>query len=105
MVLDAVYSSLGDDPDLGELVEMFVDEMPDRVTALIDSLQSGDLDDLCRAAHQLKGASGSYGFDQITPYASKVENFAREGGTEEEIRNSVDALISLCNRLRAGTPS
>ena len=33
--IDVIYSSLGTDPDLGELVEMFVDEMPDRVSTLL----------------------------------------------------------------------
>jgi hypothetical protein len=53
MNTDVIYSSLGADPDLGELVEMFVQEMPDRVSALETQAQSRDWAQLTRTAHQL----------------------------------------------------
>ena len=65
--LEPLYSSLGADPDLAELVAMFVDEIAGRVGRMRDCLDAGDTDGLRRAAHQLKGAAGSYGFFQLTP--------------------------------------
>jgi histidine phosphotransfer protein HptB len=101
---DVLYSSLGGDLDLGEIVAMFVDEMPERVATLLATLDAGDLEGLRRAAHQLKGAAGSYGFGPISPSAAKVEDAIRANAPEQQIRDSVDALVDLCNRTRAGTP-
>ena len=66
-----VYSRLAGDPDLGEIVDLFVEEMPERVATLLDQLQAQDWEGLRRTAHQLKGAAGSYGFDMISPCAGR----------------------------------
>ncbi len=100
----AVYSTLGDDPDLGELVEMYVDEMPERIAALEEAFQSSDQESLQRAAHQLKGAGQSYGFDPLTPLAAAVEYAARDKEPEENIRKVLDELLDVCSRVRAGVP-
>ncbi len=102
---EPLYSSLGDDPDLCEIVEMFVDEMPDRVTALQTQLEEADWESLRRTAHQLKGAAGSYGFDSISPCAAILENAVRDSQPEEQIRQAVDELTNLCSRATAGTSS
>ncbi len=101
---DVIYSSLGTDPDLGEIVEMFVDEMPDRVGNLQRQFESGDREELRRAAHQLKGAAGSYGFDQLTPYAASLEGLIRDGNPEEEILKALDELAAMCLIVMAGAP-
>jgi HPt (histidine-containing phosphotransfer) domain-containing protein len=98
-----LYSSLGADPDLGELVEMFVDEMPDRVDHLLEQFQASNWDGLYRAAHQIKGAAGSYGFHQLTPTATELEAAVRDHQPEQEILASLNALIDMCRRVRAGT--
>jgi histidine phosphotransfer protein HptB len=99
-----VYSRLAADPDLGEVVDMFVDEMPGRVATLLGQLNAADWDGLRRTAHQLKGSAGSYGFDEISPYAGKVEAAVRDGEPEERIRATVDELVDVCNRARSGSP-
>ncbi len=101
---EALYSSLGTDPDLAEIVELFVDEMPERIANLLNCLESSDWEGLRRAAHQMKGAAGSYGFDQITPYAARLEVAVREEEPEEEIRQSLDVLAGLCQKIRSGAP-
>ena len=104
MNTDVIYSSLGADPDLGELVEMFVQEMPDRVSALETQAQSRDWAQLTRTAHQLKGAAGSYGFHALTPLAARLEHSARAGQQEDQILASLADLLDLCRRVRAGAP-
>lgn len=99
---EAIYSSFGDDPDLGELVEMFVDEMASRVENFLKAFREKDWEGLQRMAHQLKGAAGSYGFAQITSVAGQLEDVLRGSGSEEEIKASLDNLLSLCRRIRAG---
>jgi HPt (histidine-containing phosphotransfer) domain-containing protein len=99
-----LFSRLGGDPDLSELVEMFVDEMPNRTAALREQFNGGDLEGLRRLAHQLKGAAGSYGFDSITPAAARLEAAIRDEESVAHVRAALDELLDLCNRVRAGTP-
>lgn len=99
-----VYSDLAADPDLNELVEMFVQEMPDRINALETQARSGDWQQLTRTAHQIKGAAGSYGFKAITPYAARLEDAARRGCPEHEILAALGELLGLCRRVRCGLP-
>jgi len=100
-----IYSTLGGDPDLGELVEMYVDEMPERIAAFEQAFSSGDQESLQRAAHQLKGAGESYGFSQLTPVAAAVEYSVRDGDPEEDILKLLNELVDVCKRVRSGEPS
>jgi histidine phosphotransfer protein HptB len=101
---ELLYSTLGGDPDLGEIVDLFVAEMPERVAALLAKLDGGEWEELRRMAHQLRGAAGSYGFNPITPAAGKVEDAIRGNAPEQEIHAAVDALVDLCRRASAGAP-
>ena len=100
-----LFSTLAEDPDLAEIVEMFVDEMPERVETILNCFQSEDWEGLRRTAHQLKGAAGSYGFDAISPMAGKVESAVRDGEPEERIRATVTELVALCQLARGGLPT
>ena len=104
VVSEPLYSSLGSDPDLGEIVELFVREMPGRMATVLEQLENSDWEGLRRTAHQLKGAAGSYGFDVISPSAAEVEMAVRDGEPEQRIRETVDELVRLCNRATSGTP-
>jgi histidine phosphotransfer protein HptB len=99
-----IYSSLSADPDLAEVVAMFVDEMPSRIATLTGHLDTKNWDGLRHAAHQLKGAAGSYGFGPVTPSAGRVESAVRTGEPEERIREAVMQLVELCNSVRSSTP-
>ena len=98
--VEPLYSNLGGDLLLAEIVDMFVDEVPDRVEKLLEQLSSGDLEGLRRTAHQLKGAAGSYGFETISPCAAGVEDAIRTGEPEEAVRLAVEQLVELCDRVR-----
>jgi HPt (histidine-containing phosphotransfer) domain-containing protein len=100
-----VYSQLGGDPDLGELVSMFVEEIPSRISAFRHEQAAGNRDGIGRLAHQMKGAAGSYGFDQATPYAARLEKAARGNLPEEEMLLALNELLELCSRMRAGVPN
>jgi len=102
---EPIYSSLGGDPNLAEIVDMFVEEMPDRIARLLDLHQSAAWKGLRRVAHQLKGAAGSYGFDSLSPCAARLEQAVREEATEDQIRLAVGELVNLCRRVTRGTPT
>ncbi|HRX82523.1 MAG: Hpt domain-containing protein [Planctomycetaceae bacterium] len=99
-----VYSTLGLDPDLGDLVEMFVDELPNRVSKLQECWDRTDLEGLGRAAHQLKGAAGSYGFEELTPSLTRLDYSVRMSRSDDEILSAIEEVIELCSRARAGAP-
>jgi len=100
-----IYSTFGDDPDLGDLVEMFVSEIPDRIATLLEAFETGDTESLRRTAHQLKGAAGSYGFDQLTPYSAALERSVIDACPEETVQQTLQELVGICKLVRTGTPS
>lgn len=100
-----VYSDLAGDEDLGELVTMFVEEMPDKIENIFSLANAKDWDELQRAAHQLKGAAGSYGFHAVTPVAAALEASCNNFQTEEEVLEKLKDFISLANRLTDATPA
>lgn len=97
-----LYSIYGADQDLYDVVALFVEEMNDRIECLRTLSQNHDWNQLGRTAHAIKGAAGTYGFDQFTPVAHRLELQVREGRPEAEILQSVEALIDLCRRARPG---
>ena len=101
---EAIYSTFGADPVLGELVELYAGEMPQRIAALEQAFSEGDRELLCRAAHQMKGAAGSYGFDSITAAAAALEGAVRDGQPPASVQRTLDRLLALCRRIRAGGP-
>ena len=99
---EAYYSPLGSDPDLAEIVALFVEEMPGRVSHLRGQFACANWDELARLAHQLKGAAGSYGFDQITPFAARLEKAICNGEPQVSVRAALEELVEACGRTRAG---
>ncbi|MBI2479381.1 MAG: Hpt domain-containing protein [Planctomycetia bacterium] len=99
-----VYSTLGLDPDLGDLVEMFVEEMPQRVARIRACWDRADMEGLGRAAHQLKGAAGSYGFEELTPALTRLDHSVRMARSEAEILNAIEEVAELCSLARSGAP-
>jgi HPt (histidine-containing phosphotransfer) domain-containing protein len=100
-----IYSCLGDDPDLEDIVEMFVQELPGRVAVLLSQLNASDWQGLRGTTHQLKGTAGSYGFEPLSRGAARAECALRNGEPEEQIRAAVNDLIDLCGHARCGKPA
>jgi HPt (histidine-containing phosphotransfer) domain-containing protein len=98
-----LYSTVANDTDLKDLVEMFVAEMPGRADNLLARLRSGDWEELRRAAHQLKGVAASYGFAPITLSAARVEEAIARQEPIEEVRQAAEDLLDLCRRVRGGS--
>ena len=99
-----IYSCLASDPDLSDLVDSFIQEMPSRIEKIRCQFESGNWEELQGLAHQLRGAFGGYGFDAVTPITAQLERTLQSGPTEDQVRAAVQQLIEICHRLRAGTP-
>lgn len=100
-------STLANDPEMLELVAMFVADLSKRREAIEAAMQGRRLDDLRRLAHQLRGASASYGLAPLGEAAGRVEDaIKRVDGQEmtdlDRVRGEVDALVDLCDRALMG---
>ena len=104
METEKIYSTLAEDPDFGELVEMYVDEMPDRIGALQEVREANDCDGIRRLSHQIKGSAKGYGFEVISLLAGNAERAAIEGVDTEALFEKFDQLIDALERVSAGTP-
>ncbi len=90
-------SEFADDPDMKEIVEFFVNDLGDRISAIRSAFDTDDRARLRTLAHQLKGAAGGYGFPTIGMAAAEVER--QLVGQECELaglQNKVEDLLVLC---------
>jgi HPt (histidine-containing phosphotransfer) domain-containing protein len=97
---EPLVSCLARDPDLGDIVELYVTEMPERIETLESHFVARDWPGLANFAHQLKGSAGSHGFRQITTRAERLERAAREAHDVSRIAEAYEALVELCRRVR-----
>ncbi len=96
--MDPIRSIYEDDSDMLEIVREFAAELPGRAESLENLLRDGELEELQRLAHQLKGAGGGYGFAPVTEVAASLEKALKEGADESVLKNHAAAL---CETLRA----
>jgi len=88
-----------------EIVEMYVQEMPERVSKLQELWTAQQMDELKRLAHQLKGASGGYGFSPVSAAAGRGEaslGALADGSAAaslEKLRGQFEELLSMCRRV------
>lgn len=94
------------DPDMGEIVALFVSEMPERANELRGAIESGNLDRAATIAHQLKGAAGGYGFEELGDIAAAAEQALKAlastdaGSSPNAIRAATASLVEACGRVR-----
>jgi HPt (histidine-containing phosphotransfer) domain-containing protein len=96
-------SELAGDPEMGELVDLFVGELPDRLRAFEEAWRDRRREDIQRFAHQMRGACASYGFPSIGRAAGAVEDALRAAtGASvpdlDRVKSEVDDLVALCRR-------
>lgn len=95
-----ILSDYRDDPDMDELIGEFVAGLSARVDSLRSLLERGDLAGVKTLAHQLKGASGGYGFDVIGQAAGRLEAACKASNELNGVQAEVQELIDLCRRAR-----
>ncbi len=98
-------SQYADDPEMTELLGLFVGELQQRATALENAVREKQWDMVQRISHQLKGASGGYGFPKIGAAAAQVEHVVKSGPIAddeslERLTANVKELVTLCQRVR-----
>lgn len=76
--LEQLGELIGGDPAmLAELVQTFIDEGAEIVTALRTSIPSADLDELRRGAHSLKSSAQDFGATGLATLSATLESRAK----------------------------
>jgi HPt (histidine-containing phosphotransfer) domain-containing protein len=68
----------GDRELLLELIDVFLEDAPQRIQAVRRALAAHDAEALYRAAHALKGSAGNFGAPDVVSRAIRLEALARE---------------------------
>ncbi|HCT58081.1 MAG TPA: hybrid sensor histidine kinase/response regulator [Gemmatimonas aurantiaca] len=87
-----LYSEMSREPELAALVARFASALPDRVATIDVALREGRVDKAVQAAHQLKGAAGSYGYPAVGDLARELE--------QQLLRESPDTCGPTMDRLQ-----
>ena len=96
---DTITSSLLNYPGMKDIILEFVEGLPTQVQTIHDCIERNDLQELCRVIHQLRGAGGGYGFDQVTEPATRAEHSIRTQCSLDAIKAEVDSLIKIIERI------
>jgi len=100
-----LQSTLKSDPRVARVLDRFVGRLPQRVTELRSALEDGDLELLRQSIHNLKGAGSGYGFKVLSEQSAKAEETLKSEVPLEEIRQQVEELIGLIERVEGYTPT
>lgn len=71
------------DEDLEDLIPGFLEHRKQDVVTINKQLNSGDLNEIQRLGHSMKGSGGGYGFDEISKIGKAIEEAAENGNTAE----------------------
>ena len=98
----------GDIEAFWELLDGFIQELPEKMDAMQRYFALGDLDNLSRAAHNLKGVTANLGILQLSEYADRLDKQSSAGYTDlldktlKEIRATGDRLIEIAQIFLSG---
>lgn len=95
-------STFSSDPDMLELIQEFAAEMPGKAEQVLSLWEQRNLGELKRLSHQLKGASGGYGFSTLGECAGRLEaSLKNDEQNIATLKSQIDELVNLCSRVSA----
>jgi two-component system sensor histidine kinase/response regulator len=105
----SILERLGGNQDLlAELVQLFQEEAPQLIEAMRKALGRGDMQELGRSAHSMKGAVGTFSAHETAKAAVRLEIDAKNGDGESAkaslavLEGAVDRLLAELVELRQG---
>jgi HPt (histidine-containing phosphotransfer) domain-containing protein len=78
-----------------QAVAGFVSRLPARVDSLLSLSAEGNLEELGRCIHQLKGSGTGYGFPALSQTAARAEAAIKSHAALDDIKRGVDELVTL----------
>lgn len=101
-VVEPLISEYADDPDMVEIIGLFVHGLKDRITDISRAFDDRNFTTVSGIAHQLKGAAGGYGYPQLSELAFEVEQLAKHNAPDDQLLSAMKRLIEQCRRAIAG---
>ena len=89
---------------MDELVDTYLNDTPNQITALRDALHKGDAEVFRRAAHSIKSTSLNFGAVPLADKARELENRGRDGrldGAGSEVDSLSQAFALVREQLEA----
>jgi PAS domain S-box-containing protein len=83
-------------PGYESLRDRFRHTLPESLAAMRAAQTRGDLSTLATLSHQLRGVGSSFGFEDITRLAERIETKARQGDAAG-LAGQLDSLEELCH--------
>ena len=73
----------GDKEFFSEIVNLFLEDLPENVAQIREAIDKNDASELERAAHSLKGSVGNFGAKRAFEEAYRLEVLGKEGRIDE----------------------
>jgi HPt (histidine-containing phosphotransfer) domain-containing protein len=87
---------------INELIDVFLDDVPDMIQQLHTSLAAKDVETFRRNAHSLKSNANTFGATQLAALAKELEFMARDNnldiGNRLEVLN--EAFVKVADELK-----
>ncbi len=92
---DTVYV----DKDFEDLIPDFFEDVRRDIRSMAEASDKGDYETVRQLAHSIKGAGGSYGFDEVTKIAKSVEDACKDGNPDD-IRKDISRLSDYLEQVQ-----
>lgn len=93
-----LISSLADDPELVQVLDIFIDTLPEMLDSIRTAWRENNMETLKRHIHELKGAGDSAGFPIVMQHAVHVEHTVATGEADQ-LAQAVEELLGLCEQI------
>lgn len=96
-----VTSTCADDPDMSEMIPVFLETLPSIKTTMLEFAKVCDFEGVRREAHRLKGTAGAFGFGGLSELAADLEDTCKTRIRDSAaILNHLDRVIAYVERVR-----
>lgn len=97
---DALARCFNSEKMVHEMIKSFLDESGEMFAQMRSSLEKGDLKQVGRVGHRIKGTVVYLGAEAAKDAAGRVERFYMEHGSPAQAKEAVDALERECETLK-----
>jgi len=98
-----VSSLLEEEPDIADLLQGFIDRLPNTIKGIRDTLEQNNKVELAKKVHDLKGVSGNYGYNVLFELCQKME-FEIHADRLSSLSGMLDKMEEIIDRIRLGLP-
>ncbi len=86
---------------IDELIDLFVCDLPGRLSAITQAVERGDAPALALQAHALRGGAANFGASRLDELCGTLEEIGGRRGALAEAAATLDELRRESNRVRA----